>query len=173
LVLQAAGLKLHQPICTPDHPTIEKGYFRLQTPASITEVHGHLKPYMPPVSAAGFPATTNSTFLILSLLCLPDALFKPAFPRPQPGNIRRSLLTGEVPEDWRLANVTPIYKKGCREDLGNYRPVSLTSVPEKIIEQIVLREITRHMRDNWGIRPSQHRFTKGRSCLTNAISFMI
>ena len=42
-----------------------------------------------------------------------------------------SLLTSEVPEDWRLANVTPIYKKGCREDPANYRPVSLTSVPGK------------------------------------------
>ena len=82
-----------------------------------------------------------------------------------------SLLTGEVPEDWRLANETPIYKKGCREDPGNYRPVSLTSVLGKIMEQIVLREITRHMRDSRGIRPSQHGFTKGRSCLTNLISF--
>ena len=82
-----------------------------------------------------------------------------------------SLLTGEVPEDWRLANVTPIYKKGCREDPGNYRPVSLTSVPEKIMEQIVLREITRHVQDNRGIRPRQHGFTKGRSCLTHLISF--
>jgi len=81
------------------------------------------------------------------------------------------LLTGEVSEDWRLANVTPIYKKGCREDLGNYRPVSLTSVPGKIMEQIVLREITRHVQDNRGIRPSQRGFTKGRSCLTNLISF--
>ena len=84
---------------------------------------------------------------------------------------QRSLLTGEVPEDWSLANVTPIYKKGCREDPGNYRPVSLTSVPGKIMEQIVLREITRHVQDNWGIRPSQHGFMKGRSCLTNLISF--
>ena len=49
--------------------------------------------------------------------------------------------TGEVPEDWRLASVTPIYKKGCKEDPGSYRPVSLTSVPSKIMEQIVLREI--------------------------------
>ena len=81
---------------------------------------------------------------------------------------QRSLLTGEVPEDWRLANVTPIYKKGCREDPGNYRPVSLTSVPGKVMEQIVLREITRHVRDNQGIRPSQHGFTKGRSCLTTS-----
>ena len=42
---------------------------------------------------------------------------------------QRSWLSGEVPEDWKLANVTPIYNKGCKEDLGNYRPVSLTSVP--------------------------------------------
>ena len=72
-----------------------------------------------------------------------------------------SLLTGEVPEDWKLVSVTPIYKKGCTEDPGNYRPVSLTSVPGKVMEQIVLREITRHVQDSWGIRPSQHRFTKG------------
>ena len=67
--------------------------------------------------------------------------------------------------------MTPIYKKGCREDPGNYRPVSLTSVPGKITEQTVLREITRLVQDNRGIRPSQHGFTKGRSCLTNLISF--
>ena len=80
---------------------------------------------------------------------------------------QRSLLAGEVPEDWRLAGVTPIYQKGCREDPGNCRPVSLTWVPGKIMEQMVLREITRHVRDSRGIRPSQHGFTKGRSCLTN------
>ena len=31
-------------------------------------------------------------------------------------------------EDWRGANVTPLFKKGSREDLGSYKPVSLTSV---------------------------------------------
>ena len=39
------------------------------------------------------------------------------------------------------------------------------------MEQIVLREITQHVGDNRGIRPSQHGFMKGRSCLTNLISF--
>ena len=68
----------------------------------------------------------------------------------------RSLLTAEVPEDCRLANVTPVYKKGCREDPRNYRSVSLTSVLAKIMEQIALREIMRHVQDNRGIRPSQH-----------------
>jgi len=38
---------------------------------------------------------------------------------------QRSWLTGEVPDDWRIASVTPIYKKGWKEDPRNYRPVSL------------------------------------------------
>ncbi|PKU27723.1 rna-directed dna polymerase from mobile element hypothetical protein [Limosa lapponica baueri] len=43
----------------------------------------------------------------------------------------RSWRTGEVPEDWRKATVTPVFKKGKKEDTGNYRPVSLTSIPGK------------------------------------------
>ena len=50
---------------------------------------------------------------------------------------QQSWLSGEVPVDWRLANVTPIYKKGWRVDPGNYRPVSLTSVPGKLMEQVL------------------------------------
>ncbi|KAK4818050.1 hypothetical protein QYF61_004577 [Mycteria americana] len=84
---------------------------------------------------------------------------------------QQSWLTGEVPVDWGLANVTPIYKKGWKEDPGNYRPVSLTSVPGKLMEQIILSAITRHVKDNQGIKPSQHGFRKVRSCLTNLISF--
>ena len=82
-----------------------------------------------------------------------------------------SLLTGEVSEDWRFASMTPVYKKGCKKDLRNYRPVSLTSVPGKVMEQIVLREIMQHVRDDRGTRLSQHGFMKGRSCLTNLVSF--
>ncbi|KAF1454281.1 hypothetical protein FQV07_0012639, partial [Pygoscelis papua] len=84
---------------------------------------------------------------------------------------QQSWLTGEVPDDWRLANVSPIYKKGQKEDPGNYRPVSLTSVPGKIMERFILRVLTRQVRDNQGIRTSQHGFMRGRSCLTNLISF--
>ncbi|KAK4810627.1 LOW QUALITY PROTEIN: hypothetical protein QYF61_007364 [Mycteria americana] len=84
---------------------------------------------------------------------------------------QQSWLTGEVPVDWRLANVTPIYKKGWKEDPGNYRPVSLTSVLGKLMEQIILSAITRHVEDKQGIKPSQHGLRKGRSCLTNLISF--
>uniref|UniRef100_A0A8B9UU32 Reverse transcriptase domain-containing protein n=1 Tax=Anas zonorhyncha TaxID=75864 RepID=A0A8B9UU32_9AVES len=84
---------------------------------------------------------------------------------------QQSWLSGEVPVDWRLANVTPIYKKGRRADPGNYRPVSLTSVPGKLMEQILLGVIMRHLKGKQAIRPSQHGFMEGRSCLTNLISF--
>ncbi|KFW81625.1 hypothetical protein N305_14700, partial [Manacus vitellinus] len=59
---------------------------------------------------------------------------------------QQSWLPGEVPDDWKLANVMPIHKKGQKEDPGNYRPVSLTSVPGKV-EQIILSAITQHLQD--------------------------
>jgi len=84
---------------------------------------------------------------------------------------QHSWLTGEVPEDWRLAIVTPLYKKGCKEDPGNYRPVSLTLMPGKVMEQIIFREIAWHVQDSRGIRTSQHGFMKGRCRLTNLMWF--
>uniref|UniRef100_A0A8C3D114 Reverse transcriptase domain-containing protein n=1 Tax=Cairina moschata TaxID=8855 RepID=A0A8C3D114_CAIMO len=84
---------------------------------------------------------------------------------------QQSWLSGDFPVDWRLANVMPIYKKGQRADPGNYRPVSLTSVQGKLMEQIILSVITQHLQDNQVIGPSQHGFMKGRSCLMNLISY--
>ncbi|PKU32118.1 rna-directed dna polymerase from mobile element jockey-like [Limosa lapponica baueri] len=71
----------------------------------------------------------------------------------------------------QLANVTPVYKKGWKEDLGNHRPVSPTSVLGKVMEQIIFCAITQHIQDNQATRPSQHGCMKGKSCLTNPISF--
>ncbi|KFO73683.1 RNA-directed DNA polymerase from mobile element jockey, partial [Cuculus canorus] len=62
-----------------------------------------------------------------------------------------SWLIEEVPLDWRVANDVPIYKNGCREDPGNFRPVSLTSVPGKVMEQVILSAIMKHMQENWVI----------------------
>ncbi|KAK4817636.1 hypothetical protein QYF61_021782 [Mycteria americana] len=89
-----------------------------------------------------------------------------------PDGLILSWLTREVPVDWRLANVTPIYKKGHKEDPGNCRPVSLTLVLKKVMEQIISSAaIMQHVQDNQVIRPSQHVFMKDMLCLTKLISF--
>ena len=54
---------------------------------------------------------------------------------------------------------------------GELQAFSLTSVPGKVMEQIILGEITRLVRGVQGIRPSKHGFMKGRSCLTNLVAF--
>ncbi|GAB0204772.1 mitochondrial enolase superfamily member 1 [Grus japonensis] len=59
----------------------------------------------------------------------------------------RSWRTGEMPEDWRKANVTPVFKKGKKEDPGNYRLVSLTSIPGKMMEQLILGVINKHVEE--------------------------
>lgn len=76
-----------------------------------------------------------------------------------------------VPADWKLASVIPISKKDVREDPGNYRPVSLTSVPGKVAEKITLGIVKRHLKNNAIPGHSQHGLTKGKSCLTNFVSF--
>ncbi|GAB0210344.1 mitochondrial enolase superfamily member 1 [Grus japonensis] len=83
----------------------------------------------------------------------------------------RSWRTGEVPEDWRKASVTPVFKKGRKEDPGNYRPVSLTSIPGKVMEQLILGVVNKHVEEKKVIGGGQHGFTKGKSCLTNLTGF--
>ena len=76
-----------------------------------------------------------------------------------------------VPLDWRLANVTAIFKKGSRKEPGNYRPVSLTSQVGKILERIIKNQIEEYLEGNGLIYSSQHGFRKNRSCLTNLLEF--
>ena len=76
----------------------------------------------------------------------------------------QSLTTGDVPEDWRSANISPIFKKGDKSLPSNYRPVSLTSVCSKVLEHIIHSHMMKHL-DKYNIlSPAQHGFRKGLSC---------
>ena len=67
--------------------------------------------------------------------------------------------------------MAPIYKKGHKEDFGNYRPVNMTSVPKKITEQIILTEITPHVLDNQGDQTQPAWVHERQVLLTKLISF--
>ena len=70
----------------------------------------------------------------------------------------KSLDTGEIPYDWRVANVAPIYKKGERSAPQNYRPISLTSTVSKVLEHIISSHLMKHLESNNLLHESQHGF---------------
>ena len=65
--------------------------------------------------------------------------------------------------------MVPIFKKGSRTDRANYRPVSLTSVPCKIMESLIKEQMLAHLETNSVVTDAQHGFMSSRSCLTNLL----
>ena len=78
----------------------------------------------------------------------------------------KSLEQGEVPTDWRKANVTAIYKKGDKYEPSNYRPVSLTSLCCKLQEHIIVSNVLSHLEEHSVLTDCQHGFRARRSCET-------
>ena len=74
--------------------------------------------------------------------------------------ILKSLSSGVIPDDWKKANIKCIFKKGNKQDSGNYRPVSLTSVICKLLERTVREEIVNHLSVNKLLSDSQFGFRK-------------
>ena len=69
-----------------------------------------------------------------------------------------SLHRGEVPSDWRTANISPVFKKGQRYKAANYRPVSLTCICSKLLEHIVVSNLMNHFDKHDIINDCQHGF---------------
>ena len=86
--------------------------------------------------------------------------------------IMNKALSDGIPTDWKLARVSPIFKKGVKTNPGNYRPVSLTSVLCKIQESIIRDYVIHHLQENNLISEQQHGFVAGRSCSTNLLAVL-
>jgi hypothetical protein len=74
-----------------------------------------------------------------------------------------------VPNDWKLAHITPIHKSGSRKITNNYRPISLTPHISKIFEKIMKEHILDHFESNGTLSNRQHGFRRGFSCLTSLL----
>ena len=81
-----------------------------------------------------------------------------------------SLHQGLLLDDWKVANIIPIFKKGSRTQTCNYRPVSLTSICSKILEHIVYSCIFSHLTNYNILAEEQHGFQAGKSCETQLIT---
>jgi hypothetical protein len=82
---------------------------------------------------------------------------------------RASLVSSQIPIQFRSANITPLFKKGDKTVASNYRPVSLTVVPCKIMEGILREKIEDYFYKNSFFVKEQHGFVKNKSCITNLL----
>jgi hypothetical protein len=84
---------------------------------------------------------------------------------------QKSLSTGVIPADWRMANVVPIFKKGSKHIAANYRPVSLTCISSKVMEHSISSQLMSHLDGNSILNDRQHGFRAKRSCETQLLEF--
>ncbi len=80
-----------------------------------------------------------------------------------------SLAQGKLPQDWTSANITPIFKKGNKHSVSNYRPVSLTCITVKLLERIIFNHVTAFLTTNKKLSPFQHGFRSDHSCQTQLL----
>ena len=96
----------------------------------------------------------------------------PSLAKPLSIIFQKSLASGHLPKDWKRANITPIFKKGRHTDPSNYRPVSLTSVPCKIMEKLIRKRVMEHLESTNFLSTQQHGFRSKMSCLTQLLEYM-
>lgn len=103
-------------------------------------------------------------------ICIRRVLRAGVVSKPPSILFEKSWPSGEILSEQKKRNITLVFKKGRKEDLGKYKAVSLTCMPVKTMEQIPMEAIKRHMQDKKMIQDSQHGFTKSRLCLTNLVA---
>ena len=83
---------------------------------------------------------------------------------------RISYNMGQIPAEWKLANVVPVHKKGPKTAVENYRPISLTSLVMKVFEKIVRDELLAKCRNR--LNHNQHGFLPQTSCTTQMVDYI-
>ena len=73
----------------------------------------------------------------------------------------KSLRLSQIPVEWKLANIIPLHKKGAKDHVGNYHPISLLSIISKTLECCVLNHLSNHIQTE--IHSAQYGFVSGRS----------
>ena len=84
----------------------------------------------------------------------------------------KSLDTGDLPDDWKMGIISPLLKKGNKQMPSNYRPVSLTSIPCKMLEHIVRDTIMKYLDLHGLLTSCQRGFVRRRSCVTQLLDVL-
>ena len=74
------------------------------------------------------------------------------------GIVNQSLVTGIFHSDWKLAEVSPIFKNGSMFDLNNYRPISVIPAVAKIFEKIIYDQLYQYLNENGLLNGGQSGF---------------
>ena len=83
-----------------------------------------------------------------------------------------TLSRGNIPTDWKVANVVPIFKSGKNNLADNYRPISLISVVVKMLEHLIHKHIMKYLTDFQLLNDNQHGFRPSRSCVTQLLQLV-
>lgn len=84
--------------------------------------------------------------------------------------LQKSVSSGAIPDDWRIARVTPVYKKGNRLNFCNYRPISLTCHCCKLLEHIIAKYLNNFLQSQNILTEHQHGFRRGLSTTTQLLT---
>ena len=69
-----------------------------------------------------------------------------------------SIVSGKFPDQWKKAIVVPIFKSGDRDQVSNYRPISILPVLSKVLEKVVTEQLVEHLEANQLLYPEQFGF---------------
>ena len=162
----AAELETQSAVDPPLPPCpsrVVSGSFRVH-PVTLPELHAALR-RMSSSNACGDDGITVSMLRLTFPVIAPHLL----------NVINASIVSGELPREWKVATVVPIFKSGCANDVNNYRPVSIIPTVAKLAERVVCDQLMQYLLSHGVLCDEQHGFRPGRStesAMLDAVSYI-